>query len=461
MVNDASVVILAAGQGTRMKSRMAKVLHRAGGKALVEHVIDAARGIASAERIFVAVGHQAESVAAVAGQSGVGSFVQTEQLGTGHAVMCGEAQLISLGGILLILNGDCPLIRAETIERLIELYRSTGSGASMITCDLGDPTGYGRIVRDASGDVLEIVEHKAATDAQRAIHEINAGFYCFNAAAFWQHVHDLKPDNPAHEYYLTDMIAILLRAGHRVTALKVEDAAEMQGINNRVELAAADKRLRERKVRQLMLDGVTIEKPETVTIDAQVKIGMDTAIGPFAQITGHTVIGENCRIGASCVIENASIADEVEVFPFSIISASSLAARSHVGPFARLRMGASLEESAHVGNFVELKKTKLGAGSKSMHLAYLGDSQIGSKVNIGAGTITCNYDGAKKHATHIGDGTFVGSNSTLVAPLEIAEGAYIAAGSVITDPVPAKALALGRARQVVKEGWVKKPAKAD
>ena len=461
MVNDAAVVILAAGQGTRMKSRMAKVLHRAGGKALVEHVIDAARGIAPAERIFVVVGHQAEAVGAVAQHAGVGSFVQTEQLGTGHAVMCGEAQLAGLGGMLLVLNGDCPLIRAETLERLIELYLSTGSGAAMITCDLVDPTGYGRIIRDSSGDVKEIVEHKAASAEQRAVREINVGFYCFDAAAFWKHVRELKPDNPAHEYYLTDMIAILLSAGHRVTALKVADSSEMLGINNRVELAAADRNMRERKVRQLMLDGVTIEKPETVTIDAQVKIGMDTVIGPFAQILGDTVIGENCRIGASCVIENASIANEVEVFPFSMISASSLAARSHVGPFARLRMGASLEESAHVGNFVELKKTRLGAGSKSMHLAYLGDSQIGSKVNIGAGTITCNYDGARKHATHIGDGTFVGSNSTLVAPLEIAAGAYIAAGSVITDPVPANALALGRARQVVKEGWVKRPAKAD
>jgi len=456
MVNDAAVVILAAGQGTRMKSRMAKVLHRAGGKALVEHVIDAARGIAPAERVFVVVGHQAEAVGAVARQAGVGSFVQSEQMGTGHAVMCGEAHLAKLGGMLLVLNGDCPLIRAETLERLIELYLSTGSRAAMITCDLDDPTGYGRIIRDSTGDVKEIVEHKVANAEQRAVCEINVGFYCFDAAAFWKHVGELKPDNPAHEYYLTDMIAILLRAGHRVTALKVPDSSEMLGINNRVELAAADRNMRERKVRELMLDGVTIEKPETVTIDAQVKIGMDSVIGPFAQILGDTVIGENCSIGASCVIENASIADDVEVFPFSMVSASSLAARSHVGPFARLRMGASLEESAHVGNFVELKKTTLGAGSKSMHLAYLGDSRIGSNVNIGAGAITCNYDGAQKHATHIGDGTFVGSNSTLVAPLEIAAGAYIAAGSVITDPVPAKALALGRARQVVKEGWVKK-----
>jgi bifunctional UDP-N-acetylglucosamine pyrophosphorylase/glucosamine-1-phosphate N-acetyltransferase len=456
MVNDAAVVILAAGQGTRMKSRMAKVLHRAGGKTLVEHVIGAARTIAPADRIFVVVGHQAEAVAAIANSAGVGSIRQTEQLGTGHAVMCGESQLADLGGILLVLNGDCPMIRPETLERLIELYRQTGSGAAMITTDLEDPTGYGRIIRGNAGDVLAIVEHKAATPEQRAVREINVGFYCFDAAAFWKHVHDLRPDNPAREYYLTDMIAILLRAGHRVTALKAEDSSEMLGINNRLELAAADRHMRERKVRQLMLDGVTIEKPETVTIDEQVRIGTDTVVGPFAQITGNTVIGENCRIGGSCIIDNSSLEDGAEVFPFSIVSASSLAKKAQIGPYARLRMGAVLEEGAHVGNFVELKNTRLGAGSKSMHLAYLGDATIGSKVNIGAGTITCNYDGSKKHPTVIGDGSFIGSNSTLVAPLEIAEGAYIAAGSVITDPVPAKALALGRARQVIKEGWTKK-----
>jgi bifunctional UDP-N-acetylglucosamine pyrophosphorylase/glucosamine-1-phosphate N-acetyltransferase len=355
-----------------------------------------------------------------------------------------------------VLNGDCPLIQPETLERLVELFRSTGSGAALITTDLDDPTGYGRIIRNTAGDVQAIVEHKAATEEERLVREINVGFYCFDAAAFWKHVHDLKPDNPAHEYYLTDMIAILLRAGHRVTALKAEDSSEMLGINNRVELAVADRTLRDRKVRQLMLDGVTIEKPETVTIDAQVKIGMDTVVGPFAQILGDTTIGEDCRIGASCIVENSTLEDGAEAFPFTSISACTLGKKAQVGPYARLRMGAVLEEDAHVGNFVELKKTRLGKGSKSMHLAYLGDSTIGSKVNIGAGTITCNYDGAKKHPTLIGDGSFIGSNSTLVAPIEIGDGAYIGAGSVITDAVPDKALALGRARQVVKEGWVRK-----
>lgn len=456
MVNDAAVVILAAGQGTRMKSRMAKVLHRAGGKTLVEHAIRAACGIAPPERVFVVVGHQADAVRAVAEATGVKSIHQTEQLGTGHAVMCGEEQLAGLGGLLLVINGDCPMIRAETLERLVDLYRRTGSSAAMITTDLEDPTGYGRIIRSSNGDVRAIVEHKAATPGELAVHEINAGFYCFDAAAFWKHVHEIRTDNPAGEYYLTDMIAILLGAGHRVTALKIADASELLGINNRVELAAVDRIMRERKVRQLMLDGVTIEKPESVTIDADVRIGMDTVIEPFAQITGATVIGENCRIGASSIIESSVLEDRVEVYPFSIVSASRLDASAHAGPFARLRMGVHLAEGAHVGNFVELKNTSLGTGSKSMHLAYLGDSSIGAKVNIGAGTITCNYDGKKKHRTHIGDGVFVGSNSTLVAPLEISQGAYIAAGSVITQAVPENALAFGRARQAIKEGWVKK-----
>ncbi len=457
MPNQATVVILAGGQGTRMKSKMAKVLHKAGGKSLVEHAIAVAQGIAPLERIFVVVGHQAEAVRAVATAAGVGSIHQKEQLGTGHAVMCGEDQLVGLEGVLVVINGDCPMITSNSLRQLVELFESTGSGCSMITTDLDDPTGYGRIVREPDGDVLAIVEHKAATDEQRRIPEINAGFYCFDSKAFWKHVHEIRTDNPAGEYYLTDMVEILLRAGHRVTALKIADSSELVGINNRLELASADKIMRDRTVRQLMVDGVTIVRPETVTIDASVRIGMDTVVEPFAQITGNTVIGENCRIGASSIIADSQLGDEVEVFPFSMVSACSLESKVHVGPFARLRMGAHLEQSSHVGNFVELKKTRLGAGSKSMHLAYLGDSVIGSKVNIGAGTITCNYDGKKKHQTRIGDGAFVGSNSTLVAPVEIGAGAYVAAGSAITHSVPDKTLALGRARQVIKEGWKPKP----
>jgi len=442
-----------------MKSRLAKVLHHAGGKPLVRHAIGAALAIAPSERVFVVIGHQGEEVRKEAEAAGVGTIVQSEQLGTGHALLCGEDQLAKLGGRLVITTGDCPLILPQTLEQLVEAQRAGAAGV-LLTTDVADPTGYGRIVRDIrDGDITAVVEHKAATPEQLAIREINAGFYCFDATTFWKYIHDIRPDNPAREYYLTDMIAILLAKGERVSALKHADSTELLGINNRVELAAADQILRARKVRQLMLDGVTIERPETVTIDGDVRIGMDSLIGPFAQITGHTVIGENCRVGAGAVIHDSQLGDEVEVFPYSVISASTLDSKAHAGPFARIRMGAHVEEGAHVGNFVELKKTRMGAGAKSMHLAYLGDASIGAKTNIGAGTITCNYDGSHKHPTQIGHGVFVGSNSTLVAPVEIADGAYIAAGSVITENVPPNTLALGRARQVNKEGWKKKSAK--
>jgi bifunctional UDP-N-acetylglucosamine pyrophosphorylase/glucosamine-1-phosphate N-acetyltransferase len=456
MLEDVAVVILAAGEGTRMKSRVAKVLHRAGGKPLVRHAIDAALGIAPPERVFVVVGHQADAVRAEVEAAGIRTIHQAEQRGTGHAVMCGEKELAKLGGRLLIFYGDCPLIPSGTLESLAGMQRAEGAAGALLTTDLDDPTGYGRIIRDSLGGVKGIVEQKAATPEQLRIREINSGVYCFDAGAFWKYIHEIRPDNPAREYYLTDMIAILLSAGKRIVASKVADSSELLGINNRLELAAADRILRESKVRQLMLNGVTIEKPDTVTIDADVRIGMDTVIGPFVQITGDTVIGEDCSIGACSIIQSSIVGDHVEVYPFSIVSSSKLDSKAHVGPFARLRMGAHLSERAHVGNFVELKKTAMGAGSKSMHLAYLGDSIIGEGVNIGAGTITCNYDGQKKHTTRIGDGVFVGSNSTLVAPVELENGSYIAAGSVITENVPGKALALGRARQVVKEGWTRR-----
>ncbi len=456
MSNDVTVVILAAGQGTRMKSRMAKVLHRAGGRALVEHAIFAALGVAPPERIFVVVGHQADAVREVAEAAGVHTFEQKEQLGTGHAMMCGEAALAGLGGHMVVTVGDCPLIRAETLQSLVERQRKSAAAAVVLTADVADSTGYGRIIRDQNGAIEAIVEHKAATDAQRKVKEINSGIYCFDSAEFWRHIRMVRPDNPANEYYLTDVIGILNGAGLRVAATKIADPGELLGINDRVQLAEADRILRDRKTRQLMLSGVTIEKPETVSIDLDVRIGMDTVIGPFARITGDTVIGEDCKVGTCAILHDAVLENGAEVFPFSMVSASKVGAGAHVGPYARLRMGAELGEGAHVGNFVELKKTLLGAGSKSMHLAYLGDSQIGSKVNVGAGTITCNYDGKKKHATVIGDGVFVGSNSTLVAPLALEDGAFIAAGSVITDDVPEGALALGRARQVVKKDWKRK-----
>ncbi|HEY3841190.1 MAG TPA: bifunctional UDP-N-acetylglucosamine diphosphorylase/glucosamine-1-phosphate N-acetyltransferase GlmU [Bryobacteraceae bacterium] len=456
MNNDVSVVILAAGLGTRMKSRQAKVLHRAGGDTLIGHAVSAALASAPADRIFVVVGHQAEQVQQAVSTRGVGFIHQTEQKGTGHAVLCGREQLQSQGGLLLILYGDCPLVRAETIAGLIKHQTESTAAATLISTLLDDPTGYGRVIRDAQGNVQAIVEQKAANPEQLEVKEINAGIYCFRSDLFWKHAGEIQPNNPAKEYYLTDMVEILIRAGHSIQPHFIADSGELLGINTRVELAAVDRIFRDRTVQRLMLAGVTIERPETVTIDNSVQIGMDTVVEPFAQILGDTVVGENCRIGASCIVSNCQVADEVEILPFSHIVDSTLARGAHAGPYARLRMQSHVEPGAVVGNFVELKKTRLGAKTKAQHLAYLGDSTIGAGVNIGAGTITCNYDGKKKSPTKIGDGAFVGSNSTLVAPVEIGAGAYVGAGSVITAAVPEDALALGRARQVIKPDWARK-----
>jgi len=451
-----TVVILAAGLGTRMKSRQAKVLHRAGGRHLVEHVLRTALALTPPERIFVVVGYQGAKVRAAIQTPGIGFIEQTEQRGTGHAVMAGAAVLSRLDGPLVILYGDCPLVRVETLEGLIAARRTSNATGTILTAIMHDPTGYGRVLRDAEGRVTGVVEQKAGTPEQLAIREANMGLYCYQSAPFWHHIQELRPDNPAHEYYLTDMVEILHRAGHNVTAYSIADPREVLGINDRIELAAVDRLLRERKIHELMLAGVTIEKPETVTVDADVSIGMDTVIEPFARILGNTTIGESCRIGACSIIRDSELADEVEIGPFTIIGKSRLERSAEVGPFARLRFDNHVAAGASVGNFVELKKTYLGAGSKAMHLAYLGDSQIGEGVNVGAGTITCNYDGRAKHATRIGAGAFIGSNSTLVAPVEIGAGAYLAAGSVITENVPVDALGVGRARQTNKPDWARK-----
>ena len=448
--------MLAAGLGTRMKSRQAKVLHRVGGKTLVEQVVATALQIAPPDRIFVVVGYQADEVRRAVTTPGIGFIYQAEQKGTGHAVMVGREALEPLGGRLVVFYGDGPLLRAETLRGLIAAQSDAGSGGVLLSADMSDPTGYGRVIRDFRGRAIGVVEQKVATPQQLAIPEANMGIYCFRSDLFWKHVGELRPDNPPQEYYLTDMVKILAAAGHPMEIFQIADPQEVMGINDRVELARVDRLFRERTARDLMLAGVTIEKPETVTIDAGVRIGMDTIVEPFAQILGRTTIGENCRIGACAIVRDSELADQVEIGPFTMVNASRLERGVHCGPFARLRMDNHLQEGAHIGNFVELKKTHLGAGAKAMHLAYLGDSHIGARANIGAGTITCNYDGFAKHPTTIGDGAFVGSNATLVAPIEIGDGAYLGAGSVITDPVPPDALALGRARQVVKEEWAKK-----
>lgn len=453
--NPISVVILAAGLGTRMRSRMAKVLHRAGGACLLDHVIEAAKGVATPDRIVAVIGHQADRVRAEVAHHGIQFAIQTEQRGTGHALgVCAGVPALATGRVVVVC-GDSPLLRAETLCNLVRRQEDSGCAATLLTTYLDDPHGYGRIVRDEAGNVEAIVEEKAASEEQKQIREINSAMYCFEASLLWKHLATLTPNPASGEIYLTDIVESLRAAGHATAACVVDEPGEVLGINTRVELAQMDAIFRQRKARELMLAGVTIQQPETVAIDSHVSIGQDTIVGPFTQILGKTRIGSECQIGAGSILKNATLGDGVEILPYTLVDESTLEAGAHAGPFARLRMNSTVEENAHVGNFVELKNSSLGSGAKSMHLAYLGDSTIGKKTNIGAGTITCNYDGVKKHRTHIGDGSFIGSNSTLVAPVDIGAGAYVAAGSVITDAVPEDALALGRARQVLKESWAK------
>ncbi len=454
MSQSVSIAILAAGLGTRMKSRKAKVLHEAGGMPVVEHVVRAAKAISGgAAGIVTVVGHQADRVRTALAGHGIGFAEQTEQRGTGHALLMCREQLEPHGGLVMVLYGDTPLLTVATLRRLVDLQGSSGAAAVVITTELADPHGYGRIVRNVAGDVVAIVEQKAATPEQEAIREINSGIYCFRADLLWPLLGGLAPNPASGEIYLTDIVEALHARGERAVPMLLSDESELLGINTKVELAVADRIFRERKNRQLMLDGVTIMKPETVTIDMDVEIGPDTVVEPFSFIQGKTRIGAECRIGAGAIIRDSTLEDGVIVEAYTFVGTSHLETGVSAGPFARLRMANHVGAGAHIGNFVELKKTRMGAGAKAGHLAYLGDSTIGADVNIGAGTITCNYDGRKKHETHIGKGSFVGSNSTLVAPIKIGAESYIAAGSTITHEVPVDSLALGRARQENKAGW--------
>jgi bifunctional UDP-N-acetylglucosamine pyrophosphorylase/glucosamine-1-phosphate N-acetyltransferase len=461
MENNVSIAILAAGLGTRMKSKTAKVLHRAGGRTLIEHVVRMALRIAAPERVAIVVGHQSDKVRAALDGLGVRFVEQTEQRGTGHALRMCRDTLEPDGGLVVALYGDGPLLRDETIRELIARHSSSDAAATLIATSLEDPTGYGRVIRNERGDVVAVIEEKACSPEQRLMREVNSGIYCFRSELLWPALAALRENPASGEIYLTDLVESYTMAGRRVAPMVLLDAEQLIGINTRLELAAVDRILRERKVRDLMLGGVTVEKPETVTIDADVEIGIDTIVEPFVQILGNTRIGSDCRVGACSIVRDSTIEDGVEISAFSIVGTSRVGAGSKVGPYARLREGNQLASGVHIGNFVELKKARLGTGTKAMHLAYLGDSSIGERVNVGAGTITCNYDGRAKHQTRIGDDVFVGSNSTLVAPIEIGDASYVAAGSVITEAVPVDTLALGRAHQTLKPGWPSKRRKGD
>ncbi|MGZ4889415.1 MAG: bifunctional UDP-N-acetylglucosamine diphosphorylase/glucosamine-1-phosphate N-acetyltransferase GlmU [Candidatus Angelobacter sp.] len=455
-VRDFAIVIMAAGKGTRLKSKRAKVLHEIAGQPLIAHVIKAAQHIVPAEHIYVIIGHQAESVRAAVEPLGVKFVLQADQRGTGHAIMCARQQVASYQN-LLVLSGDVPLIRPETIARLRDFHLNKKAAMTILTAAPSDPFGYGRVIRAGSGSdrVKAIVEQKALTKSQQKEREINSGIYAFATKPLFANIDRLSTDNAHHELYLTDMAALLVKGKATVVALKASDPAEVLGANTLAELSSLDATMRARKCADLMAAGVSIYRPETCVIDPDVEIGADTILEPFVQIVGRTRIGSDCRIRSFSVISDSQIGDNVLLRPGCIIDQSTIAAGAQLGPYAHVRPGSEIGEGAHVGNFVETKKTRMGRGSKANHLTYLGDSDIGSGVNVGAGTITCNYDGADKHMTVIEDGAFIGSDSTLVAPLRIGKGAYVAAGSTITEDVPADALALGRSRQITKESWAR------
>lgn len=449
MGNDLAILILAAGKGTRLKSNLAKVLHRAGGRTLVEHVVRASSPLG---RVVVVVGHQAEDVRAVVAPLGAQTALQEPQNGTGHAMLVAR-ETLARARTIIVLPGDAPLIRHETLRALLATHSEGSAAATVLSAKLQDPAGYGRVIRKEDGSVAAIVEDKALLPSQRTVNEINSSIYCFQAAKLWPCLDQLRPENVHRELYLTDAIAMLDQQNEKVLAQVAEDANEVLGCNTRVELAEVDRIFRTRKRATLMDAGVTMLLPETTLVDADVEIGQDTVIEPNVQLLGRTRIGAGCSIGTGSVISDSLLEDGVTVKPHCIVSNCRFGASVTIGPFAHLREGAELKHGARVGNFVEVKKSTLGEGVKAMHLTYLGDANIGRSSNIGAGTITCNYDGVRKNPTEIGERVFVGSGTELVAPVRVGDGAYIAAGSTITADVPADALAIAREHQVTKEGW--------
>ena len=452
--NDLAIVILAAGKGTRLKSSLAKVLHRAGGRTLVEQIVRACETLKARETVVV-VGHQAEQVAAVVEPLGASTVLQHPQNGTGHAMQVAKRAL-GRAKFAVVLPGDAPLVRTETLKALIAAHRDGNAAATILSAVLADPSGYGRVVRKSETAVSAIVEESQLTDEQREINEINSAIYCFTLEKLWPALAQVKPNNKHRELYLTDAIAMLNAKGETVLAQVAADSREVLGCNTRADLAEVDRVLRERKRNALMDDGVTIQLPETVLIDPEVIAGEDTTIEPGVQLLGKTKIGTRCTIRTGSVLTDAILGDEVTVEPHCVVAQSRLDDRVIIGPFARLRPNNHLKAGARIGNFVELKKSTIGEGTKAMHLSYLGDAKIGTKSNIGAGTITCNYDGFHKYPTSVGNKVFIGSDTALVAPVRVGDGAYIAAGSTITENVPSDGLGIARGRQVNKPGWAAK-----
>lgn len=446
-------VILAAGQGTRMKSKLYKVLHPVCGKPMVQHVVDQVMKLHIQELVTI-IGHGAEKVKAQLGDESLYAL-QEQQLGTAHAVMQASSMLEGREGVTIVVCGDTPLIKAETMESLFKHHEELSAKATILTARLDDPTGYGRIVRNQSGLVEKIVEHKDASTEERAINEINTGTYCFDNQALFEALKNVSNENVQGEYYLPDVIEILKNQGEVVTAFQTEEFEETLGVNDRVALAEAERLMRNRINEAHMRNGVTIIDPTNTYIESDVKIGQDTVIFPGTMVKGETIIGDECKIGPNSEIDSCEIGDQT-VIRQSVAHNSSIGTQVNIGPFAHIRPESTIGNDVKIGNFVEIKKAVFGDGSKASHLSYIGDAEVGSDVNIGCGSITVNYDGKNKYLTKIEDGVFIGCNSNLVAPVTIGKGAYVAAGSTITKNVPGEALSIARAQQVNKENYVQK-----
>jgi bifunctional UDP-N-acetylglucosamine pyrophosphorylase/glucosamine-1-phosphate N-acetyltransferase len=454
-----SILILAAGKATRFKSEHSKMLHRLGGRLLGEYTVQAAQG-AGPDCLYMVIGHEREEVQKAFARPGLVFIQQNEQLGTGHAVMIARRELEKCASpTVVVLVGDAPLLRSETLLKLLEAHRQARASGTILTTRLENPIGYGRIVR-AGSRVRRIVEEKIATPPQRRIREINSGILCFSRTHLLEHLAELSSENTQKEYLLTDLVEIFNRHRLKVAAFPVADSREVLGVNDRLELAQIEKLLRLRKAEALMRDGVTVVNPDVTYIDPDVEVGQDTVIEPGASLLGRTRLGSACHIQSYCTITDSLLADRVTVRPCSVIANSKIASGATIGPFARLRVGAVIEENVRIGNFVEVKKSRVGRGTKAQHMTYLGDATLGENANIGAGTITCNYDGVKKNPTVIEDGVFIGSGNMLVAPVRIGQGSYTAAGSTITEDVPPGSLAIARSPQVTKHGWVKERGQA-
>jgi bifunctional UDP-N-acetylglucosamine pyrophosphorylase / glucosamine-1-phosphate N-acetyltransferase len=460
--NPTHVVVLAAGQGTRMKSSLPKVLHGVPGGSLLDRVLRTARSL-SPETLTIVVGHGADAIRSqLAGHVDVQFALQQPQLGTAHALLQTAPLLSGHTGTLILLSGDVPLLTTSTLDGLVTAHCGAGAAATVVTATVERPFGYGRIVR-VDGEVARIVEERDASPAERHIREINSGIYAFDMAPLFEALGGIASQNAQGEYYLTDLIAIYRRRKLPVKSFRVDDPQEVRGVNSRTELAEVSKLVRQQKNEELMAAGVTLVDPAATYIDPDVEIGPDTVIHPGVIIEGRTRVGAACEIQAYVRIADAEIGDKVTIRSFSYITGARIEAGASVGPFAHLRPETVIGEGAKIGNFVELKKTTVGAHSKASHLSYLGDATIGTDVNVGAGTITCNYDGEHKYKTVIEDGAFIGSDSQLIAPVRVGKGAYVAAGSSITEDVPAGALGIARGRQAIISGWVerkKKPSSA-